>query len=287
MAKILQGRTPMQTILSHVGSYCLLVSMAFGQAGQAQPQPDGNSKVSDAIARMNAGEFRSYDLEVIRVAHATEAVPALERQFARIEVPPEEPKNLDDLDKLLDKAKIASVLVKFGNRDDRYWDFLVKLATPVITSDAPGFMAYDQQGNPKSGPSPEFTQWAKAHHVSPSDGHVAENNVYIHPSWVAFLGLTGDPRAVPLLRRALLSPNGMIKIWASMGLAEVGDKDSIPLVIQACKRSPATEASAIAESLVYFDDPEAQRAVDTYVSKEVAKTLRESKAVGKNSPWSQ
>jgi hypothetical protein len=36
----------------------------------------------------------------------------------------------------------------------------------------------------------------------------------------------------------------------------------------------------MAESLVYFDDPDAQNAVDFYLSKEVAKELRETRAKG-------
>jgi hypothetical protein len=31
----------------------------------------------------------------------------------------------------LDKATIARVLIKLGDKDDMYWDFLVKLATPL------------------------------------------------------------------------------------------------------------------------------------------------------------
>ena len=69
-------------------------------------------------------------------------------------------------------------------------------------------------------------------------------------------------------------------------LAEIQDKDSIPLIIEACKRAPAAAAAVIAESLVYFDDTEAQRAVDMYVPKDRAKIIREAKAQGKKTPWS-
>jgi hypothetical protein len=73
----------------------------------------------------------------------------------------------------------------------------------------------------------------------------------------------------------------MIEIAAAMGLAEIRDQDSIPLIIEACKRAPPDAASVIAESLVYFDDPRAQSAVDTYMPKDLAKTFREAKAQGK------
>jgi proteasome lid subunit RPN8/RPN11 len=61
------------------------------------------------------------------------------------------------------------------------------------------------------------------------------------------------------------------------------DKDSIPLIIAACQRAPAEVAGLIANSLVYFDDPQAQSAADRYIPKESAKALREAKAKGRDS----
>jgi hypothetical protein len=40
------------------------------------------------------------------------------------------------------------------------------------------------------------------------------------------------------------------------------------------------------ESLVYFDDPKAQAAVDEYLPKDIAKMHRDAKARGKKTPWS-
>jgi hypothetical protein len=78
----------------------------------------------------------------------------------------------------------------------------------------------------------------------------------------------------------------MIEMVAAQGLAEMQDKDSIALIIDACKRSPAEAAAVTAESLVYFDDAEAQSAVDIYIPKDRAKVLREARAQGKKTPWS-
>jgi hypothetical protein len=76
----------------------------------------------------------------------------------------------------------------------------------------------------------------------------------------------------------------MIEIFAAMGLAEIGDKESIPLIIDASKRAPAEPAAAIAESLVYFDDISAQSAVDQLVPKDRAKLVRDARANTKRSP---
>ena len=77
-------------------------------------------------------------------------------------------------------------------------------------------------------------------------------------------------RGIPLLRRALQSHNYLIVAWAAKGLAQIQDKQSIPLIVAAVQRAPTEYNSLIAESLVYFDDAQAQSAVDTYMPKDKA-----------------
>jgi HEAT repeats len=271
---------------------CILLGCGVNAQTEAPPSDQciyeaSPANVAKAIAKVKSGDFVGADVDMIGRGGAVEAIPLLEQHFHRILVAPGRPKNPEDLSKLLDKAKIAQVLVKLGDRDDTYWDFLVKLATPAIESDAPDFMnsAADEKSSP--GPSPAFIAWANARHVPPNgpDGTAAEDSVYIFPGEVMLLGGTGDPRAIPLLRRALSSPNHMIEIAAANGLAELQDKSSIPLIIEACQRAPAQAASVIAEPLVYFDDSDAQRAVDQYVPKEKAKLVRDAKAHGQKTPW--
>jgi hypothetical protein len=257
----------------------LLASSAFGQTDQAksgEPLHETNKdNVADAIAKVKSGDFARVHVDLIGRAGAVEAIPVLEEQFVRVQDP-------------IDKAKIAQVLIKLGDKDNTYWDYMVKLVTPALESDAPDFMSYDSQGKSSPGPSPAFIAWAKAHNVPPNgpDGTAAEDSIYTFPGTVGLLAYTGDPRAIPLLRRALLSPNHMIETMAALGLAEVQDKDSIPLIIEACKRAPAEAAAGMAQSLVYFDDARAQSAVDTYVPKDAAKIFRDAKAQGKKTPWS-
>jgi hypothetical protein len=255
---------------------CALPAVStFGQTDQAQAgkriYEADKANVADAIAKVKSGDFAGVHVDLIGRAGAVEAIPILKEQFMRVEDP-------------LDKAKIAQVLIKLGDKDDTYWDFLVKLATPALESDAPDFMNFDSQGKSSPGPSPEFVAWVKAHNLPHASA--GEDSVYVLPGKVGLLGLTVDPRAIPLLRRGLSSPNHMIEIMAALGLAELQDKDSIPLIIESCKRAPAEAAAVIAESLVYFDDAEAQRAVDTYIPEDAAKIFREAKVQGKKTPWS-
>ena len=256
----------------------LLAGNAHGQMTQTQPSrriyEADKTNVADAIAKLKSGNFVGADVDMIGRGGAVEAIPILKEQFILRQ-------------DLLVKATIARVLVKLGDKDDTYWDFLVKAAAPALESDAPDFMNFDPEAKTGAGPSREFVAWSKAHNMPPNGaGSAAGDAMYGFPGKVMLLGLTGDRRAIPLLRRALLSPNHMIEIAGADGLAEVQDRDSIPLIIEACKRAPAAAAPRIAESLVYFDDAEAQSAFDTYVPKERAKILREAKAQGKKTPLS-
>jgi HEAT repeat protein len=242
---------------------------------QSQPEKlaygADKANVPDAIAQVKSGDFAEIHVDMIARAGATEAIPSLKQQFVHTDDP-------------LLKAKIAAAIVRLGNKDDTYWDFLVKLATPALESDAPDFMGYDSQGKAVSGPSPEFVAWADAHNLP--HGGLLEQSRYLLPGTVGFLGWSRDPRAIPLLRQALLSRNHMIEIMAAMGLAEIGDKDSIPLIVDACRKAPADAAAIIAESLVYFDDTSAQSAVDQFIPKDIAKIYRDAKAHGNTKPMS-
>lgn len=255
----------------HILMWCVLLTGAiYGQEKQSQPETlpyaVDRANLPHAIASVKSGDFGPSDVELIARVGAVEAVPMLEEKFGRTE-------------DALDKAHIASALVRLGDKKDIFWDFLVEQATQAVESDAPNFMGHDSQGKSVPGPSPEFEAWVRAHNLDPTG--LGEKQMYLAPGPVAFIALTRDARAVPLLRRGLLSPNYMIEIVAAKGLAEIGDKDSIPLIIEACKKAPAEEAAAIAESLVYFDDHDAQSAVDRYISKDAAKIYREARAHGR------
>jgi hypothetical protein len=206
-------------------------------------------------------------VDLIVRANAVEAIPILKEQF-------------DHVEDQLTKVKIAAALVRLGDKDDKYWDFLVRLATRGVESNMPDLMSYDPQGKPISSPSPEFIVWAKANTIQ------SEEQMYLPLAAVGQLGWSRDPRAVPLLRRALLSPNYQIEIFAALGLAEIGDQDSIPFIVEACKKAPAEPASVIARALVYFDDNSAQTAVDQFIPKDIAKIERDAKARGDTKPLS-
>ena len=262
--------TAMRVAVCLLAWCALLMDVADCQAKQNQVGKTAGTidrdKVADAIDKAGQdGPESIYFVEQIAQARAVQAIPMLEQKFIRIQ-------------DALGKAQIASALVRLGDKDDVYWDYLVSFATPALESDAPDFMNYDSNGKASAGPSPNFVAWANAHNIAPQS--VGEDSVYWLPARVGLLGLTGDPRAIPLLRQALLSPNHMIEVAAAIGLAETQDKDSIPLIIEACQKAPAEAAAVMAKSLVFFDDPQAQSAVDTFIPKDMAKQDREARAKG-------
>jgi hypothetical protein len=137
------------------------------------------------------------------------------------------------------------------------------LATPAVESDAP-YPLDELAGKQKDITSLEFKAWANTHDLSVEAAiKVAMLDL---PSSLAPLAKTGDPRGVPLLRKALMSPNLLIASLAAAGLAQAQDKASIPMIIDACKRAPSSRAPFFADSLLFFDDPQAQSTFAFYFS---------------------
>ena len=228
---------------------------AAAQAAEEQclPPPDP----IEALKRNN--EDSKFYVAKAAATHPAETVAILKGNFASTQ------------DERV-KAQIARALIGLGDKENIYWDFLLRQATSALESDASSAVKYDSQGKPIEGPSPEDA-WAKQNAILNKILMVAE---------------MGDPRGVPFLRRALFSTNSDIQIIAAGGLARARDNDSVPLIIEACKTASPDVASAIAsQALVYFDDPRAQSAADQYLSKEAAKFAREEKAngVGPLGPW--
>jgi hypothetical protein len=229
----------------------------------AQEQTSETKSIADLINDVKQGQFGPLTINRLADAGAKEAVPVLKKQFAV------------NKDTYL-KAAIASVLVRLGAREATYWDFLAKHARAAVENDAPSIFLLDSQGNILRGRgkfSPEFTEWAKAHKLDATSA--AQAQVYELPGYVTFLGMTGDHRAQPLLRRGLASHNALIQSMAAKGLAKLQDKNSIPLIIDACSKTQKDLAALIAPSLVFFDDLRAQSAAEKFIlNKQTLEDLR-------------
>jgi hypothetical protein len=224
-----------------------LMFVAYSQGQQTQPE-----RIADAVKNVKQGNFARLHVEVIARAGAVDAIPALRAEFARRF----DPNRTDEVD---DRAKIASALVRLGEKDEVYWDFLLNQASAALSSDVPFPTRFDAEG--KAVPhqlAPEFAEWTQANHVSPeSAGQLA---VYELPLKLKFLAETGDPRGIPLQQ----------------------DKASSPISVAACRKAPRDIAAAIAEALVFFDDAEAQTEATKFLPGALFKLLHEAKQVPGN-----
>jgi HEAT repeat protein len=221
---------------------------------QCLPPPDPIE-----VLKRNDGDSRFY-VGKAAAKHPAETVAILKQNFVKTQ---------DERH----KAEIASALIGLGEKDDIYWDFLLRLETSVLESEASSAVKCDSQGKPIEGPSPEDA-WAKQD---------ADSNMML--IFVETVAETRDPRGIQFLRRALSSPH--YQGDAAAGLARARDEDSVPLIIDLCKNASPDVVRSIASLLVYFDDPRAQSAVDQYLSKEDAKSVRAEKAegIGPLGPW--
>lgn len=242
-----------------------VLSPAVLSAQNGPAAPSQSDQLATSIAQAKSGNVDVGDVEIIAEAGAVRAIPSLEEQFGRT----------NDVDT---KTKIANGLVRLGDKHNTYWNYLLEQATLAVDSDVPDGVFSNLVGQTRDQFSSALQAWAQTHNVSANTA--AQSALYDLPGKVLELAQTGDQRGIPFLRRALQSRNYMIAGWAAKGLVQIQDKDSIPLIIAACQRAPTGYASEIAKSLIWFDDPRAQIAVDIYMPKEHAKIFRDGRAQG-------
>ena len=226
----------------------LLPSHTCGQAAAA-PQSQA-SKVTYAIGRIQrhehlGGEDALYYVEFLADARAVGALPILEQYYARTP-------------SAAIKAGVASALVSLGDKNEEYWVYLIGLATPVAESGVPNPFVSPLAATkaPTDIMSPEFKVWASSHKLTTTAAYL--RFLMDLKDRLTPIARSGDPRGVPLLRKALLSSNTLIAGIGAMGLAQAQDKASIPLIVDACKRNSCGDA------LLFFDDPTAQSVFASY-----------------------
>ncbi len=211
-----------------------------------------------AFASFQAGDDDLSTVEQLWAHHVTAAIPSLKAKF-ETETDPGK------------KDTIASVLVRFGSQDQVYWDYLTQMARPAIESDAPD-MLNPRPEERNTTMAPAFLAWAAKHHIDAMNG---DDPFYRQPAYVLELAMAGDPRGIPLLRQALHSDIFLVQNAGAQGLAQLQDKDSIPLILDAIRRKPYIGAAMSMFALVYFDDDRAQAAVRRALPDEPAGLYKE------------
>jgi HEAT repeat protein len=240
---------------------CLASIGALAGTGRVEAAQADAPTAQQLIDQVRKGSFTPAMLNRLVQLRAVEAIPVLEQQFGVVT-------------DVVSRQALASALVRLGDGDPRYWDFLVERATPAVESDAPFPLAFDAAGRPLPRQlTPDFIAWASSHKLSAEAA--SHEQAYGLPVDLTFLAMTGDPRALPLLRRALASRNYLLQAVAAKGLARLQDVSSVPAIIDAARNAPAQVAELIARTLVFFDDPRAQAAADMFITnREVLDELR-------------
>jgi HEAT repeat protein len=246
------SRSRWQIVLS-VGLCVLIAATFFSEA-----QSNESERIEEPLKRLRQGEVFPADMNRLAQARAKQAIPDMKEQFAVLK------------DTLL-KQSIASALIRLGETDPVYWDFLAANAKTAVEDDAPSLFLLDSNGKIIRGSgqySPEFTDWAKARNLDPNGA--AQARLYDFPLYVGMVGATADSRGKPLLQKGLASNNFLVQAMAARGLAKLQDKESIPLIIEACNRANPEIAPFLARSLVFFDDPLAQEAAERLIANKKA-----------------
>ncbi len=246
---------------------CVPVRAMQASAEKAQGM-DGVVSTDDAATHIRSGAFTLSDTEAIASAPKevrAAIIPVLERQF----------RSSQDMSA---KGKIASSLIRLGDRGDTYWNYLTAQAIQAADDDVPYPFGVDQGGRVSDALAPQFLQWAVDRHLSTSQA--IERAVFTDPAAVSDLGYTGDARAVSILQKALFSANFYVEVAAAEALANLRDTNSVPLIIEACSKAPAQVAELIALPLAYFDDKSAQAAFELYVSRQAAADERRARSDG-------
>jgi hypothetical protein len=227
----------------HAAVWCaLLVGVGYGQTSQDQVDEVLSVKVRSVIDSLKQGTYGPATQEQIAEAQAGQLVPILEARFVHSQ----------DVDI---KARVAKALVDLGDKGQAYWDFIAQQAKLAIESDAPSSRCFSSTNCTGHA---EYVAWARAHHA-PED---SQAEMELHWRLEEKVGLVyGDPRGIPLLREALKSANINVVSTGADALTRAHDKDSIPLIVEACKRFHGEEVPLISHTLRQFmRDPDARAA---------------------------
>jgi hypothetical protein len=193
------------------------------------------------------------EVEVFRLLQRNDkaAIPALEEAYAKEK-------------ETSTRLAIAAALVRLGQRDRVYWEYLVASVNATLSNTMPFPVVYDESGQSVRGKyNDEFLAWCERSKVSPDSAAVTALSELPLP--ILVLAGSHDARGYDLFVRGLASNNHLIVIVSAQGLARLQDKRAIPLLIEAGRRVPAEVALGVAQALVFFDEPRAQAAVEGFI----------------------
>lgn len=165
----------------------------------------------------------------------------------------------------LTRQFLAATLVRLGETDSRYFDYVAQAAFAAAASDLP------YRDRPAAETLDDILQrhdemfgWAQAHNVTALEA-IRMATIEL-PAAVEALGEAADHRSLPILLRGLDSPNVLVVREAAFGLARLHDPTAVQPITESCKRLTPDERPLVAKALLYFEGRAARRAAESMIA---------------------
>jgi len=214
-----------------------------------------NEKTSQVIKEKEKYEFKPIDPQMIYKIineNKTSEISEIEKKF-------------EEAPNSMYKSLYVSMLLRLGDEDDKYFEYLEDQAKQIIEDDRPYLLAKDANGKDIKGQiSPEFEDWCSNKDIEINI--CISEWVYSIPAITTYLGLSGDERFFVYLEAALNSSSEIKVRAAANGLGLLGDKRAIPLFAQVLKNTNKPfHQHKIALPLYYFNDSGATELAEEYI----------------------
>lgn len=155
-------------------------------------------------------------------------------------------------------------MVKLGDKNARYFKYIVEAAAKAVKSDFPLSLSAAALLAQNGRAPVALIAWARVHRTD------LQNVLWMAtvelPAAVEALGETADQRSSPILLDGLRSRNVFIVNEAALGLARFGDPKAVKAIIAACERVSADERPCVARALLDFETPQAQQAAEQLIA---------------------
>jgi hypothetical protein len=162
---------------------------------------------------------------------------------------------------------IAVTLVRLGNPDPSYFQFLAGFAREAIQDLSPFFVKFDAAGHPVQGQiDPAFETWCVSN--GKAARAVAAVQAGTYPVDVQYLAEAQDLRGDDLLRKGLASLNSLVLPWIVQGLGRLQDTAALPLIERSLSALPQDAKIAAASQLAWYPQAEAHRLMERLIPKQ-------------------
>lgn len=141
------------------------------------------------------------------------------------------------------KSLVALNLVFLGEKNPIYFEFLESLAREALENVGPDpFLSGPEPAPTPQTPTPDFLRWSEARQLDPS---VSMRRHGQYMSDFLLLAMCRDPRARPLLLKALTSESVSFARVAAQGLVSIGNPNDLDAIVGAARAWPQTQRQYI------------------------------------------